>query len=321
MSNDINRRDFLKRMVAGGAIIAASSLPVIAEDRPELFPNRGGYERLALSYATVHIGLPKPFSILHISDSHLTAAYPHESERMQRRHKSRTATFGGRQEEALRDSLAWARDHVDYIVYTGDLIDWQTEANYDLVRKYFGDNMFGAIGNHEHWSEEWLTDPSEQDKAEFREANHRALSEVYPFDVECHAQQIGGVNFIAMDNAFGTFATRQVEFFKAEAAKGFPMVLCMHVPLYSDDIWRASDRFWNEGNMTVDPSRLGDEYRAQREDPVTRDFIAYLRQEPLLRALLTGHEHFALDDPFSPTAMQYVVGGNFLFTGREVMFV
>ena len=26
--------------------------------------------------------------------------------------------FGGRQEEALRDSLAWAKEHVDYVVHT-----------------------------------------------------------------------------------------------------------------------------------------------------------------------------------------------------------
>lgn len=321
MSHNINRRDFLKRAIAGGVVLAASSLPVVAVDEPEKFPKRGQYERLLLSYSTVHIGLPKPFSVLHISDTHLTAVYPHESERMQARHRSRTATFGGRQEEALRDSLDWAREHVDYIVYTGDLIDWQTEANYDLVRKYFGDKMFGTIGNHEYWSPEWLADPSVQDTVDFRESNLRALGEVYPFDVSFHAQQINGVNFIGIDDAFGTVTESQVERFKDEAAKGLPMVLCMHVPFYSDEIWRASERFWNDGRYVTEADERTGEYRRQLDDPVTRDFISYLRQEPLLRAILTGHEHFALDDRFSPTAMQYVAGGNFLFHGREVMFV
>ena len=46
----------------------------------------------------------------------------------------RTLTFGGRQEEALRDSIAWAKEPCDCLVHTGDLIDWQSEANFALVK-------------------------------------------------------------------------------------------------------------------------------------------------------------------------------------------
>ena len=38
-------------------------------------------------------------------------------------------------------------------------------------------------------------------------------------------------------------------------------------------------------------------------------------------AILAGHLHFTAEERFSPTAMQYVVGGNFMFHGREVLFV
>ena len=53
-------------------------------------------------------------------------------------------------------------------------------------------------------------------------------------------------------------------------------------------------------------------------EPVTRDFIFYLRSQPLLKGLLTGHHHFDVQDRVSPTASQYVVGGNFLFHGQEI---
>ena len=56
-------------MAGAGALIATSQLPALAEDNPAVFPNRGGFERLSLSYATVEIGLEKPFSVLHISDT------------------------------------------------------------------------------------------------------------------------------------------------------------------------------------------------------------------------------------------------------------
>jgi hypothetical protein len=51
------------------------------QDKPEVFPERGRFERLTICYATVEIGLKKPFSVLHISDTHLTAAYPHENQK------------------------------------------------------------------------------------------------------------------------------------------------------------------------------------------------------------------------------------------------
>ena len=72
----------------------------------------------------------------------------------------RSKTFGGRQEEALRDSLAWAKLHVDYIVHTGDMIDAQSEANFDLVRKYYGEGgtaMGGCLGNHEFYHGQEIT--------------------------------------------------------------------------------------------------------------------------------------------------------------------
>ncbi len=38
-------------------------------------------------------------------------------------------------------------------------------------------------------------------------------------------------------------------------------------------------------------------------------------------AILAGHEHFTMQDRFSPTATEYVVGGNFFFHGEEWMFI
>ena len=120
----MNRRDFLKSAFAGGALIATAKLPSFAEDDPSIFPQRGKYERLSLGYATVRAGAAKPFSILHISDTHLTEAYDDEGEKKLTLRTERRKTFGGRQEEALRDSLAWAKQNVDYVLHTGDLIDW-----------------------------------------------------------------------------------------------------------------------------------------------------------------------------------------------------
>lgn len=319
----INRRSFLKRMACSGALIATSQLPSFAEDKPSVFPQRGQYERLSLSYAVVELGLKKPFSVLHISDSHLAAAYAHENEKKQELSKSRTINFGGRQEEALRDALSWAKQHVDYVIHTGDLIDWQSEANFDLVKKYFGDGLIGSLGNHEFSTDMWLSDPKEEKNESYKDNTRKKLQEVYPFNVRFQSQVVNDVNFITLDDVYGYVTEEQVNMFKEEVKKGLPIVLCMHVPFHTEKIWRATCRVWYEkGQLTNGelPAPKGD-YTVQKEDPVTRDFIAYLRQEPLLKCILAGHEHITVEDQFSPTCREYLVAGGFLFHGREVLFI
>ena len=310
-------------MAGMGALVATSQLPALAEDDPTLFPKRGRFERLALNYGTVNIGLEKPFSILHISDTHLTAVYPNEDEKKQQLHKIRTTTFGGRQEEALRDSLDWARQHVDYVVHTGDLIDWQSEANFDLVKKYFGEGVVGCLGNHEFSQHMWLSEPKETGTEQYKDLTRKKLQEVFPYDIELQSQVVSGVNFVTLDDVYGYVTERQVELFRKEVKKGLPIVLCMHVPFHTENIWRADIRFWHDEksrfrNVAPDPSG---EYKRQQDDPVTSAFIAYLKTEPLLKAILAGHLHITIQDQFSPTATEYVVGGNFLFHGEEILFI
>lgn len=321
----MDRRQFLKSAAGAGALIATSSLPTWAEDNPAIFHDRGGYERLSLSYATVHIGLEKPFSVLHFSDTHLTAAYPHEAEKKQTLHASRTKTFGGRQEEALRDTLAWAKAHVDYVVHTGDLIDWQSEANFDLVRKYMGSDSLGCMGNHEFSTDMWLSNPKEEHTEGYKNNTRRTLQGVYPYHVEFQSQVANGVNFITLDDVYGYVTEHQVALFEAELKRGLPIVLCMHVPFLTDDIWRATHRFWSEKERIctfgITPPAPSGDYLVQQQDPTTRDFIARLKQEPLLKAILSGHEHITVQEPFSPYATQYVVAGNFLFHAQVVLFV
>ena len=320
----MDRRSFFRSMGCVGALVSTSQLPVFAQDDATVFPQRGGYERLALGYAVIEIGLETPFSVLHISDTHLTAAYPEEDEKKQELHRARTTTFGGRQEEALRDSLAWAKEHVDYVIHTGDLIDWQSEANFALVKQYFGEAMTGSLGNHEYSTDMWLSDPKESRDEAYKANTKERVQEAYPFDVQFHSQVVHGVNFITLDDVYGYVTPAQVERFHEEVKRGLPIILCMHVPFISENIWRATCKFWKSGKNRFREKEVPqptDDYLTQLEDPVTRDFIAYIKQEPLLKGILAGHEHFTMQERFSPTAIQYIVGSNFLFHGQEILFL
>lgn len=317
----MNRRQFI------GGLVASAALPTVADD-PSVFPQRGTWERLMLNYAHIEIGATKPFSVLHISDTHLTAAYPDEPQVKRMLRDGRTRCFGGRQEEALRDSLAWAKENTDYVIHTGDLIDWQSQANFDLVRKYFGANMTGSMGNHEFCESMGYSNPKESPTEAYKDRSRKQLTEIYPFDLLLDSTVINGVNFVTLDDVYGYVTAEQVARFHAEVKKGLPIVLCMHVPFMSDEIAIASNKFWMGGRWDrksmkftsaavpeVDGAR-----KVQMTDPVTRDFIVYLKAEPLLKAILAGHLHFTMQDDFSPTAKQYLVGGNFMFHGQEILF-
>ena len=306
------RREFIGGAAAVGGLVATSALPAFA-DNPALFPQRGRWERLSIGYQHIDAGAERPFSILHISDTHLTAAYPDDNEWARKQAQRRSVTFGGRQEEALMDSLAWAKQHVDYVVHTGDMIDFQSRANFDLVRKYYGEGgatMIGSLGNHEYYHGQ--KKETEETKGETREL----VSAAFPFDTSFQSTVVNGVNFVTLDNVYNTVTAAQATRFEAEVKKGLPIILCMHCPIDTPRIHRAADKYWKRDNLKTvwDASGWKDPCRER----ITRDFVAYLKAQPLLKGLLTGHYHIDVQDRFSPTAIEFLVGGNFLFHGEEI---
>ena len=324
------RREFFTAACAAGFMVAAADLPAAnppAGANPAFkVGTRGPHSRLATSYAVVEVGAERPFSVLHISDTHLAAAYPDEHPDKVAAAAKRTNGFGSRQEEALAESLEWARHNVDYVIHTGDLVDFQSRANFDLVKKYWGETVFGSMGNHEFYSYV-KSEKSSRDEA-YKARSWDMLRAAYPVDPRFASRVVNGVNFIAIDDVFGAVQPDQVEKFKAEAKRGLPIVLCMHVPFFTPLVDLASYKFWGQTGMRFvgrpDPERPikeGSDRWNQRHDPTTAGFIAYLKEEKLLKAILSGHEHITFQERFSPTAVQYLVGGNFLFAAREVLFV
>ena len=313
---DMTRRSFLAGGAAFGGLVAAARLPAFA-DGPALSSERGKSKRLTISCHHIEAGASKPFSVLHISDTHLTAVYPDENEWARKFMANRIKTFGGRQEEALRDSLAWAKEHVDYVMHTGDLIDAQSRANLDLVRKYYGIGgkaMGGSLGNHEFYHGQ--KGETEEGKADSREM----LSKAYPFDISLSSSVVNGVNFVTIDNVYGAVTIGQASRFEAEVKKGLPIILCMHCPFNTPEIYRSALKLWRKHVLKINATPNAKSWREGYRDPVTKDFVAYLKTLPSLKGILAGHLHIDVQARFSPTAMEYVGGANYMFHGEEITF-
>ena len=95
-----------------------------------------------------------------------------------------------------------------------------------------------------------------------------------------------------------------------------------HITKYGKCTW-GMGKFWSGCDKKFRPETVraaAGDYKRQLEDKTTAAFLADLRKEPLLKGILAGHLHISVQDRFSPTAIEYVVGPNFLFHGQEVIF-
>lgn len=304
VSSGLDRRHFLG---AGCALFAASQLPAAIEDDSKVFAETGGWSVPAISYARIHLGLRQPFNVTHLTDSHISDAHPDEPEDLTSCAASRHRQFCGYQRVALACSLAWAKGKAcPYVVHTGDLIDFQSRANLETAKEFVSGNpeLAVAMGNHEFWRRKTKAVP------ETRAVSEPDLKAAFGPDIGFRSKVIRNVNFILLDDVYGTVSTEQVKLFEREVAKGLPIVLCMHVPVFTETIEMTARRFW--GNVP--------DIAMQRDDATTRDFLAYLKTEKLLRAMLTGHLHYDIEERFSDTCVQYVTGANFMFRARLVLF-
>lgn len=286
----------------------------------EVFNEASGAEvyPLSVSYAHIEVGAEQPFSVLHISDTHLTEALDDEEEAIRDFAAKRSFTFCGHQWEALTASVDFARRFSDLIVHTGDLIDFSSEGNMAAVRKFYdiaGDGVVFAPGNHE-W--QWRG----ADRNAYSERAMEMCRSTYPCDLSISSRVVNGVNFVAMDDSVADVAGRpgiseeQIGAFAREVEKGLPIVLCLHVPFFTPEVWRTYCQYWRNREC-----RFADAFPAEprQMNGITEDFVAYLKTEPLLKAILSGHQHYSLDERFSPTAMQYLVAGNFAGAVRHLL--
>lgn len=98
---------------------------------------------------SVKIGIPAPFKLLHISDTHLAFADERDNKRKRELAEKRFRFFQNA-EAFLAEAERYARENALTIAHTGDLIDFVSEANLDRARRFTAENdVFFAAGNHE----------------------------------------------------------------------------------------------------------------------------------------------------------------------------
>lgn len=321
------RRSFISALAAAGFAGAGSGAAGTQGNGAEGAKRPAKASALKVTRYAVMVGAERPFSALHISDTHLAAVDVADGVPSPRNAAERRKIFPGA-EAGLEAALDYARGRGEFVINTGDLIDYVNEGNLAAVRTAWREASRDGIltaGNHEFC--QMVGDGATEDEA-YKAASRARVQSVYPDNLLFSSRIVCGVNFVSFDNVYYYVPAGVPEMFEAEAARGLPIVVCCHVPFYTEELCKAVQK----GRAGFPPYLSGapdsvidgvkDPYRRtqQRSDRRTLDFVARLKSERLVKAVLCGHLHWAHVGPFSPTAMQYCVGANYKSLAHEFSF-
>ncbi len=312
----LNRREFLQTSVGASlvtTILYNGQQNVFADD--EL--------KLKIVPITIKAGASSPFKAIHVSDSHFCFADARENERKRKLADSRRRYFS-KGEGYFDAALNYAQKNKELFLHTGDLIDFVSNSNLEAIQSKLKDAFcFASSGNHEF--SQYVGEAKED--AAYKLQSYDRVQKVYPNNITFASKVINNVNFIAFDDVYYNVTANQLAQFKAEVAKGLPIIAMCHCPLYTPELFdemiihRKEKSAYllgapNSKIQSYERSRL----EQQKADLSTLDFLDWMKNQPLIKAILCGHLHFNWSGPYSKYTMQYVVGGNFAGHAYEITF-
>lgn len=271
-----------------------------------------------LQKINLHIGLEKPLTLLHLSDTHIILADERDDERKRKLAENRVHAFGVPQDEVIRNldaALDYAKANCDLVVHTGDLIDFVSHPNLDILsEKLSAEDTFFAVGNHEF---SLYVGEAKEDTA-YKMQSFDRVRAASPNDLDFASRIVNGINLVAVDNGYYLFTENQLERLKKELQKGLPVILLMHNPIHTETLY---DYMMNVRKspcayLTGTPEELlscypADRREQQRPDKPTLDFIGYIKKQPQIKAVFAGHLHFFHQDQITGTLPQFIAGGGF----------
>lgn len=274
---------------------------------------------MKLEKSTVTIGLPKPVRLLHVTDTHLTCADEQDDER---KHALARRLRDPNKEQYLAQQIAYAEEHCDLLVHTGDLMDFVSHGNVEKAREILkNEHIFFIAGNHDY--SQYVGEAWEDDA--YRMNSYMQMGYGLGVPMFFNSRIVGGVNIVGIDNSYYHFAHWQIWRLQKEIEKGLPVILAFHDPLFEQSLYdyhysvSSEDCTYLVGCDEAHLLRYS-EFRAvqQRPDEATLRMIDYIKHEPQIKAILTGHLHFSFESMLTPTLPQFVTGGAFEGVAREL---
>lgn len=263
-----------------------------------------------LIYNEINIGAKEPFRLLHVTDIHVACPDGTDEERIialaeKRRH---TYPFSLR---VLEETEALAKKENALPLITGDMMDCFSHGSSEIIRKFTDRNdCIFVAGNHDFR----VFGGMQYDVPSSREKNLNAVSSLFRNDIRFFSKEINGINVVGIDNAYYRFEEFQLEMLKKEVEKGLPIILAMHVPLYTEDCYDlmitekrryASLVCVPEDKMQIYPP---ERYEQQKEDKITREMYDFILSEKRIKLIVCGHVHKNFEATLPSGVPQLITG-------------
>lgn len=247
---------------------------------------------------------------MHLTDVHIACPDETDEERIiqlaEKRRKKYTFS-----ESVLEETEILAKEENALPVFTGDMTDCFSHGSAARIKQFTDRNdcLFIA-GNHDFR----VFGGMEYDVPASREINLSAVSGIYKNDIRFFSEEISGVNIVGIDNGYYRFDGWQFERLKEECAKGLPIILAMHVPLYTQECYDlmitekrryASLVCVPEDKMQIYPP---ERYIQQKEDEITRKMYDFILNEKLIKLVICGHVHKNIEAVLPSGVPQLITG-------------
>lgn len=297
----MNRREFLKGAALAAPGVCAGCLS------PDVAARHGGAMPWAKTFTFVqnwgHDGgmvlpcpaLPEPLKVSFIADAHLNLHDDRDRENFD--YLKRMA--GAKWSETLtaKDGFAIALKKVreaksDLVVLLGDAISFPALANIEFLASEMdalGVPWLYVSGNHD-WHFEGEPGTQAELRAKWTSTRMRPLYQGN--DPMAYSKVVKGVRFVLIDNTFYEVTPEQLAFYRAEAAKGDPVCLCTHIPLWNPGMgWCAcaSPEWGTKADFLHQIERR--EKWPERASASTFAFREAVLGTPNLVACFAGHIH------------------------------
>ncbi len=247
-------------------------------------------------------GKKEPCMMMHITDSHITIPCEEEDskiwnycKRMHQAYKNTSSHPCGEnisRAESFRMLVDVAkRKEVDLLVLSGDIVNFPSPASVAFVHKTLEESGVPYVyvaGNHD-----WHLEGTPGSDDEKRQKYIPVLKSLYQGKNPLYNSTIvKGINVVCIDNSTYQINQEQLDFFKQQLKKGFPIVLVMHIPVCTSQHHDSTMGYakWGAEIDKIYELEGRERWSAEGNRPETVEFHKLLMNTPDI-IVLCGHVH------------------------------
>ena len=241
---------------------------------------------------TISVGAERPFTFLHISDIHLSESDENDSaeRRAFAEERKRGFAFAPAAVEFVKD---YVKKTGCMLINTGDMLDVITPENIRIAKDFIeATDMIMVAGNHEYWHCENNRFHFDDVKETYANKNSSLamVGRELGIDIRFSKKEVCGVNLVCVDDTDYCIDEDIFEKLKAVEAEGKPIILFMHIPLYSEHLDNEAKYSLNAPPQYFENCHPIDVWEREPDD-LTREICEYIRKSPHIKCLISGHTH------------------------------